>query len=307
MLPSVIQGSVALSIGVLLLLCGMMRHSGRGFLAVMSFKDPLEEKARATDFGFAREEPDGSRPDHGADTDNGADTDTDSLHSDLSKDDDDDILCLRCLIRARTPASGGPCCYNGWSSCSIGLSRSFGSEWRRHRLPRPVWDCGMCVMMQLMIGSVVLIITMAYIWWLSLANTSYGKLEAHFDRTWGFALRDGYQYTAPVWMGEFGAGARGDYWLNFIRYLSNRDVDWAYWPLNPDKYVDGSFDEFGKWQPFETPQLQNDSYGVLASDYYSIQIPWRLLDLQALTASPASWVPNEGPCDRQVLGSACGG
>merc|ERR1712178_437221 len=55
----------------------------------------------------------------------------------------------------------------------------------------------------------------------------------------GFLLEEGQPYTAPVWVGEFGYGNEGVYWANFVKYLSDRDVDWAYWALNGKKYGEG--------------------------------------------------------------------
>jgi len=42
---------------------------------------------------------------------------------------------------------------------------------------------------------------------------SYDWFEHHMDGTWGFALRQGYPYTAPVWVSEMGASARSDFGL----------------------------------------------------------------------------------------------
>merc|ERR1719221_178500 len=95
-------------------------------------------------------------------------------------------------------------------------------------------------------------------------------------------------------MGEFGEVARGHYWLNLIRYLSERDMDFAFWPLNGRAYknvrmsienanpmglilgrLTGHFDHI-------QPQWEDESFGLLNHDYVSIRRPWILQDLQAL-------------------------
>lgn len=44
-------------------------------------------------------------------------------------------------------------------------------------------------------------------------------------------------------MGEFGYANQGVYWKNFIHYLADRDVDFAYWALNGKKYGEGFIDD----------------------------------------------------------------
>ena len=63
------------------------------------------------------------------------------------------------------------------------------------------------------------------------------------DDKWGFVLEEGKPFTAPVWMGEFGYANQGEYWMNFLRYLSERDVDFGYWALNGKKYGEGYMDD----------------------------------------------------------------
>merc|ERR1712050_263740 len=96
-----------------------------------------------------------------------------------------------------------------------------------------------------------------------------------------------YPYTAPVWMGEFGVNVRSQYWLNFVRYLSIRDVDFAYWAVNGIKWSEGYIDATtGNFENYDFPRWENESYGLLMDDYKTIRHPWKLLDLQALMESP---------------------
>merc|ERR1719145_155195 len=78
--------------------------------------------------------------------------------------------------------------------------------------------------------------------------SSYAWERQFLDEWWGFILEEGQPYTAPVWMGEFGYANQGVYWRNFVRYLSDRDVDFAYWALNGKKYGEGFInDKTGKF------------------------------------------------------------
>ena len=64
--------------------------------------------------------------------------------------------------------------------------------------------------------------------------------SAYFDqmhRAGGYILTEG---IAPLWIGEFGNDTRspaavssGVWWNNFEAWLTEHDVDWCWWPLNP--------------------------------------------------------------------------
>ncbi|HZU81469.1 MAG TPA: cellulase family glycosylhydrolase [Polyangiaceae bacterium] len=76
----------------------------------------------------------------------------------------------------------------------------------------------------------------------------YDAFKAAIDSAWGYLLTEGQPYTAPVWLGEFGAnntspdstpndtdaaptaGAR--WWIWIRQYMTEKDVDWAVWALN---------------------------------------------------------------------------
>eukprot|EP00928_Gymnodinium_smaydae_P060844 TRINITY_DN4468_c0_g1_i1.p1 TRINITY_DN4468_c0_g1~~TRINITY_DN4468_c0_g1_i1.p1 ORF type:complete len:753 (+),score=169.94 TRINITY_DN4468_c0_g1_i1:330-2261(+) len=68
---------------------------------------------------------------------------------------------------------------------------------------------------------------------------SYEWAASWFDAYFGFILEEGQDYTAPVWMGEFGYANEGIYWQHFLHYLADNDVDFAYWALNGKKYGEG--------------------------------------------------------------------
>jgi hypothetical protein len=73
------------------------------------------------------------------------------------------------------------------------------------------------------------------------------ELFRTFDQEFGFILESGFYYTAPVWLSEFGVGLgvptydpdhRPDqtWFANLAEYIKSKDLDFAYWPLNPDDY-----------------------------------------------------------------------
>jgi len=230
---------------------------------------------------------------------------------------DPDLDCLKLFVPSRVGAkvhrlhytkegSRAPCCFRGCGSLRIALKRTAGVDWRAKDLERLHWDCGLCFLFQIFVAIPVILLMLVYGWFYTFDAPQFNNLEASLDKKWGFVLEEGNDYTAPVWMGEFGSGQRGNYWLNFVKYLGARDVDWAYWPLNPDKQTDGYFDDWGNWNSQEL-HWDEDSYSLLDEDYLTVRDPWRLLDLTAIMSSPATEVLNSIPCRRSRLGAACGG
>jgi len=150
--------------------------------------------------------------------------------------------------------------------------------------------------------ALILIYICAQLW------PTYWWFQRHLDTLWGFALDHGRPWTAPVWMGEFGAEQPGEYWHHMLRYLSDRDVDWAYWPLTALKLAEGYYDATGAFIYFGNgPRWENDTFSILASDGISVRDAWRMLGLQAIMPSPATYVPRTWPCSRDALGPSCGG
>ncbi|CAE7649072.1 yiaY, partial [Symbiodinium pilosum] len=191
---------------------------------------------------------------------------------------------------------------------SLILAHEYCFGRKRHLPPPapPLWDCGMLLFLQIYLFLIVLtLLTTVLLVFSALADT-FWYMRFTFDTKWGFALAEGFPYTAPVWMGEFGQQVRGSYWLNMLRYLAERDVDFAYWPLNGKKYSEGYFSSSGGFVYFDKPRWEDESFGLLMNDSWSVRHTWKLLDIQALMDSPVKWTPEDYPCQRQRLGNACG-
>lgn len=204
-------------------------------------------------------------------------------------------------------------CARGWRSWKVARARLMCNRYRKVAddaiASEPVeWDSGLCCGLQFFILCLVLLVSSASLHMFAAIAPSYWLVERHFDRNWGFVLEDGQDYTAPVWMGEFGNAKRGEYWVNLMRYLSDRDVDFAYWALNGRKWLTAKVNAQGDWVEYDEPKWSSESYGILAPDYWHIRSAWRLLDLQLLMeSSGATWGSGVQPCDREVLGPECGG
>jgi len=226
-------------------------------------------------------------------------------------------------------ASGSPsedrsdrclCCAKGWSSCSVGcrylepdcrrfINRVWGDYLvTEHVIPfvESEFDVGMCVGLQVVVVFSISILIGLWAYVMMHIVPTYWWMERHLDGLWGFALEEDHPWTAPVWMGEFGQNVRGQYWLNFVRYLSTRDVDFAYWALNGKKYAEGYINgASGDFINYDEPRWVDETFGLLMPDYDTIRYPWMMLDLQALMQSPARWIPEVIPCSWYTSGS-CG-
>jgi hypothetical protein len=193
------------------------------------------------------------------------------------------------------------CCAPGWHSW-----KHVHGPGRSEKKDPPVWDVGLCCGLQCFILLLCLLVISGFLHVFSNILGTYWWMERHLDGLWGFALDEHMKYTAPVWMGEFGQEVRGSYWLNFVRYLSKRDVDFAYWAINGLKWAEGTIDtSTGNWQAWETPLWVNETFGLLEADYETVRHPWKMLDLRALMDSPARLVADTYPCSRDNHGS-CG-
>lgn len=78
-------------------------------------------------------------------------------------------------------------------------------------------------------------------------QTTYAEMDEEsfrraMDEEWGYLLREGSYYTAPVIISEFGVHRKNPSeqdraWFERItRYLREHDVSFAYWPLNSEGY-----------------------------------------------------------------------
>eukprot|EP00928_Gymnodinium_smaydae_P032547 TRINITY_DN23543_c0_g2_i1.p1 TRINITY_DN23543_c0_g2~~TRINITY_DN23543_c0_g2_i1.p1 ORF type:complete len:804 (-),score=117.86 TRINITY_DN23543_c0_g2_i1:144-2555(-) len=195
----------------------------------------------------------------------------------------------------------------GWGSVPSAWRQIFGEDRYREVVSTHSWDRGVCAGMQCCCLSAVLCAVFIALAAAATAADSYYYLQSVFDQKWGFALQEGYPYTAPVWMGEFGQDTRGRYWKHLLSYMSKRDLDFAYWTFNGLKLSEGAFDGMGHWHPYARPAWEDESFGILNQDYYTIRQPWKIMDLLAVMGSPSGWVADDYPCDRAVLGNACGG
>ena len=73
-----------------------------------------------------------------------------------------------------------------------------------------------------------------YSWQPDVARTSsYEELRDDLDAHVAFMLEEGHDYTAPLWLGEFGTSDQSDYWKYLIQYLGERpQIGWSYWAYN---------------------------------------------------------------------------
>jgi endoglucanase len=120
-------------------------------------------------------------------------------------------------------------------------------------------------------------------------------MSAYFDqlkKAGGYILGDQVDGLAPLWMGEFGTDIRslanfglapssqpgeadsGLWWNNVEAWLTDYDVDWCWWALNPTN-VQGT-------TPVTNQRRWNwgdpHSYGLLALDWRGVANP-RVLDI----------------------------
>ena len=111
---------------------------------------------------------------------------------------------------------------------------------------------------------------------------SYQEMKEGFDYLWGFVLDEDKPWTAPIWIGEFGtcsndpncvkdSSVSGSWFLNFTRYLYEKDIDWAYWPLN-GTMANGETRTYGAL----------DWYGILDQGWDKPSLPALLEKLQEL-------------------------
>jgi len=222
-----------------------------------------------------------------------------------AKDDDDARGALCCC------APGFSSCSRSWTllcrAAAARLRRQLGQETRaieQEVTPAP-FDIGMALMLNIGIAIVILILLLIVLYVFAHIVPTYWWMERHLDGLWGFALEQGYEWTAPVWVGEFGGNVRSQYWLNFVRYLAIRDVDFAYWAINGLKWTEGEINSAnGDFELYDVPMWTNESFGILHEDYDTVRHTWKLLDVQALMSSPAAWRPDDYPCS-DSLDPAC--
>jgi len=80
--------------------------------------------------------------------------------------------------------------------------------------------------------------------WFHAPVKTFGELHQELGNKWGFIITQGKNFTAPVWVGEFGAchsnlncikdnpGTAGYWFEAFVNYLTIADIDWSWWALD---------------------------------------------------------------------------
>jgi len=119
--------------------------------------------------------------------------------------------------------------------------------------------------------------------WFHPAGQSRQAYFDQMDRAGGFVLRD---QLAPLWIGEFGNDTRSldnfgrasspaaVWWNNFEAWLTERDVDWCWWALNPTQ-PRGTVPVTGRHR---SRWGDPEHWGLLAPDWRGVANP-AVLDL----------------------------
>jgi endoglucanase len=95
---------------------------------------------------------------------------------------------------------------------------------------------------------------------------SYEELRQVYDERAGYLLKA--EPAVPLWVGEFGTcqtldcGQNSQWFRWFVRYLSEKDFNWSYWPLNGTQ-------SSGAGRKYDTVE----TYGLLTTDYQHIAAP----------------------------------
>ncbi len=118
----------------------------------------------------------------------------------------------------------------------------------------------------------------------------YSQFTSKLGKLWGIILTQGKSYTAPIWIGEFGATASkaavigpvdpgtscsGDRaFLNcFFNYIEGNDSDWAWWGLNGTVSDGGALvDNTGTLRK-ERAWFQEEIYGILDTQWAASHSP----------------------------------
>ena len=96
---------------------------------------------------------------------------------------------------------------------------------------------------------------------------TYENMRADLDSKVAFMLEEGHDYSAPLWLGEFGTSSDSDYWKFLIQYLGERtSIGWSYWAYNG----------------YKTTPDDDESFGILNKDMKTVRDAWKLSDLQSV-------------------------
>jgi len=140
--------------------------------------------------------------------------------------------------------------------------------------------------------------------------SAYFSTQHYFDSmndsNFGFLLKEGEDYTAPVFVGEFGTGKDSEYFQQVISYLASRDLDWAFWPLNPVRPRGGSISASGFQDDEDPDEMIEDEWSFLGSDWVSVRYAWMAQGIMHIMRWPAMQAGDTIPCNR-LVDPQCGG
>ena len=100
-------------------------------------------------------------------------------------------------------------------------------------------------------------------WWDS--TLPYPEFSQRVTDRQTFVRESGHLYSAAYWMGEFGTGDDSEEWQKILRLVEEQDLDWAYWSIDGYKYPG-----------------EEESFGLLESDYVTVRHPWLVEQLQQI-------------------------
>lgn len=156
----------------------------------------------------------------------------------------------------------------GDSSCSVTCASALEMSQRVLRLFSRLRSCRGFVMM----------VIAAVLGYITCERDEFGDYEtfaAELDTRWGFLIGSDSDVwspiVAPVWLGEFGTDEDDLWWHYMLRFIREREIDFAYWPLNGQKTVG-----------------EEETYGLFSLDSLSVRHPWKLKGLQGLINSTTS-------------------
>jgi endoglucanase len=119
-----------------------------------------------------------------------------------------------------------------------------------------------------------------YSWFHAQGQTQAAYAEA-IDKAGGYVLGE---KIAPLWIGEFGdsvgslSATTGGWWANILAWLTDNDVDWCWWALNPThgkSNIPGTSTVKYNWG-------QPEPYGLLAPDWANEASPYVMSALRAI-------------------------
>jgi endoglucanase len=140
---------------------------------------------------------------------------------------------------------------------------------------------------------------------------SYKDLSQKLDKKWGYILTQNRPWTAPIWVGEFGAAASeittdaaggndcgvravppGESWFScFAKYLAKADIGWSYWAVNGTEGDDGTRNPHTNVAPNDKSRAfySSETYGILDPSWSQNSSLGLIKELQAL--QPATQFP----------------